>query len=293
MLIATVGWRSIFFINVPLGVAGWWLTARYAAETPPARDRGVDLPGQLAAVVGLTALAGATIEAGASGFRTPVVLGRYVLAVVALAAFLLVERTRARPMLPLWLFRSRTFSIAVSVGLVINVVFYGLIFAFSLFLQRDEGLSPLSAGLAFVPATVAIMASDFTAGRAIPVLGTRRVSASGALLMGVGCLAMFGLLSAHVAALMAALVAALSVTGFGIGLIVPAITSALLGSVDRSWSGIASGTLTAFRQTGSVLGVALFGSLLAGMGATAGLHTACAIAVGLVLVVAALNFTAG
>jgi hypothetical protein len=63
---------------------------------------------------------------------------------------------------------------------------------------------------------------------------------------------------------------------------------AALGSVDRSWSGVVSGTLTAFRQTGSVLGVVLFGSLLAGMGAAAGLHTACAIAVGLVLVVAAL-----
>lgn len=289
LLIATVGWRSIFFINVPLGAAGWWLTARYAAETPPARDRGVDLPGQVAAVVGLTALAGATIEAGSRGFRAPVVIGGYVLAVVAGAAFLLVERTRARPMMPLWLFRSRTFSVAVSAGLVINVVFYGLIFAFSLFWQRYEGLSPLSAGLAFVPATVAIMASDFIAGRAIPLLGTRWVSASGALLMGAGCLAMFGLLSAHVAAL----VAALSVTGFGIGLIVPAMTSALLGSVDRSLSGIASGTLTAFRQTGSVLGVALFGSLLAGMGATAGLHTVCTIAVGLVLVVAALSFTAG
>jgi len=126
---------------------------------------------------------------------------------------------------------------------------------------------------------------------AIPVFGTRRVSASGALLMGVGCLAMVGLLSTHVAALVVALVVALCVTGIGIGQIVPAMISALLGSVDRSWSGIASGTLTAFRQTGSVLGVALFDSLLAGMGATAGQHTACAIAVGLILVVAALIFT--
>jgi len=82
-----------------------------------------------------------------------------------------------------------------------------------------------------------------------------------------------------------------SVTGFGIGLIVTASTSALLGSVDASRSGVASGTLTAFRQTGSVLGVALFGSLLAGMGAAASLDTACAIAVGLIVVMAALNLT--
>jgi MFS transporter, DHA2 family, methylenomycin A resistance protein len=169
-----------------------------------------------------------------------------------------VERTCARPLLPLRLFRSRTLSVAVVAGLLINVVFYGLIFTFSLFLQRHQGLSPLPAGLAFLPAAVLIMASDLIAGRAISAAGTRRVSVGGALLMGAGCLAMFGIVSAHLAALVAALVAALSVTGFGIGLIVTAITAALLGSVDPSFSGIASGTLTAFRQTGSALGAALY-----------------------------------
>jgi MFS transporter, DHA2 family, methylenomycin A resistance protein len=170
-------------------------------------------------------------------------------------------------------------------------VFYGLIFTFSLFLQRHLGLSPFSTGLAFLPVTVLIMASDLIAGRAISMFGTRSVSTTGALAMGAGCLAMFVILVARVPALVAALVAALSVTGFGIGLIVTAITSALLGSVDKSWSGIASGTLTAFRQTGSVLGVALFGSLLAGLGAAAGLRTACAVSAVLIVAVAVLSFT--
>jgi MFS transporter, DHA2 family, methylenomycin A resistance protein len=293
LLIAVASWRLIFFINLPLGAAGFWLTARYATETPAAPDRGLDLPGQLAAVVALTALAGATIEAGSRGFRHPVVIGGYALAVLAGTAFVLAERRRARPMLPLSLFRVRTFSVAVSAGLLINVVFYGLIFIISLFLQRHEGLSPLSTGLAFLPATVLIMASDLIAGRIIPVWGTRRVGVSGALLMGLGCLVMLAGLSARVTALVAVLVAALSVTGFGIGLIVTAITSALLGSVDASRSGVASGTLTASRQTGSVLGVALFGSLLAGMGATAGLRTASAIAAGLVIVVTVLDLAGG
>jgi MFS transporter, DHA2 family, methylenomycin A resistance protein len=86
--------------------------------------------------------------------------------------------------------------------------------------------------------------------------------------MGLGCTAMSGLLSAHAGAL----VAASSVMGFGIGLIAVPLTSALLGGVDKSRSGIASWTLTAFRQTGSVLGVALFGSLLASLGDTVGCH---------------------
>ena len=293
LLIAAAGWRTIFFINVPLGLVGWWLTKRYAAETAPALDRGVDLPGQLAAVVALTALAGGTIEAGSKGFGAPLVIGGYLLVVLAGAVFVAVERTRARPMLPLRLFRSGTFTAAVCVGLLVNVVFYGLIFAFSLFLQRYEGLSPLSTGLAFLPVTLVIMASDVIAGRTTAALGARRVSVGGALVMGAGCLAMFALLAAHASALVATLVAALSVTGLGIGLVVPAITSALLGSVDQSQSGIASGALTAFRQTGSVLGVALYGSLLAAVGAAAGLRTACAISTGLLLAAAVLGCAIG
>jgi MFS transporter, DHA2 family, methylenomycin A resistance protein len=292
LLIAAVGWRSIFFINLPLGAIGYWLTARYATETTPALSRKADLLGQLAAAVALLSLAGATIQAGSTAFARPLVLGGYALAVVAGTAFLVIERTRAQPMLPLSLFRSRVFSAAVCAGLLINIVFYGLIFAFSLFLQRHEGLSPLSAGLAFLPVTVLIMVSDLAAGRAIPAFGARRVGTVGALLMGAGCLAMAGVLSARVTVLIPALVAALTITGFGIGLAVTAITSALLATVDESRSGIASGTLTAFRQTGSVLGVALFGSLLVGMGATGGLEVASAISVGLMVPVVALTILA-
>jgi MFS transporter, DHA2 family, methylenomycin A resistance protein len=293
LLIAAAGWRSIFFINVPLGAIGYWLTARYATETAPARSRKADLLGQVAAVVALFSLAGATIQAGSKAFATPLVLGGYALAVVAGTAFLVIERTRAQPMLPLSLLRRRVFSAAVCAGLLVNVVFYGLIFAFSLFLQRYEGLSPLSAGLAFLPVTVLIMVSDLAAGRVIPAFGASRVGTAGALFMGAGCLAMLSVLLAHVSALIPALVAGLTVTGFGIGLVVTAITSALLGSVDESRSGIASGTLTAFRQTGSVLGVAVLGSVFAGMGAIGGLEVASAISVGLMAAVAALNIFAG
>ena len=218
--------------------------------------------------------------------------GGYALAAAAGAAFIAIEHARERPMLPLSLFRMRAFSTAASAGLLVNLVFFGLIFAFSLFLQRQQGLSPLATGLAFLPVTVLIVVSNLVAGRILPARGTRAVDWAGALLMGAGCLAMLGLLAARADPLVPALIAGLSLTGFGIGLVVTAITSALLGSVAPAQSGIASGTFTAFRQTGSVLGVAVFGTLLASLHLSTGLEVTFAIGAGLVAVVAALGHAA-
>jgi len=295
LLIATLGWRWIFFINLPLGATGIWLTIRFATETPRARDRGLDLRGQLAAVLTLGAFAAAIIEAGSLGLTDPVVLAGLAVAALAGTGFVLTEARRTRPMLPLALFRSRAFSGAVATGLLINIAFYGLIFVFSLFFQRRLGLSPLGTGLAFVPVMAAIMAANILARRVTAMLGTRMVIALGAAFMAAACLGMLGFTSARSGQPLAAgeLIALLAAAGLGVGLIVPAMTSTLLGSVDRSWSGIASGTLTALRQTGSVLGVALFGSLLASLGLIAGLRIALAVSAALALAVAALSTLAG
>ena len=292
LLIAAAGWRSIFFINLPLGTLGWWLTRRYATDTPAAPGRGADLPGQAAAIIALTALAGATIEAGSAGSRLQLVVGGYALAVAAGAAFIAIEHARKRPMLPLSLFRIRAFTTATSAGLLVNLVFFGLIFTFSLFVQDQQGLSPLATGLAFLPVTVLIVVSNLVAGRILPARGTRAVAWAGALLMGAGCLVMLGLVAAQADPLVPALIAGLSLAGFGIGLVVTAVTAALLGSVVPAQSGIASGAFTAFRQTGSVLGVALFGTLLAGLRPSTGLEITFAIGAGLVAVVAALGHAA-
>ncbi len=155
----------------------------------------------------------------------------------------------------------------------------------SLFFQRAQHLSALQAGLAFAPMTGAIMAANAAAGGLGQALGSRGVIAGGALLMAGGAVALEGV-GPHTA--FPALVAQLVALGFGLGLIVPVITASLLGSVERSRSGIASGTLNTARQTGSVIGVALFGSLIAGDRLVDGLHVALVIAAGLSLVVSML-----
>ena len=286
LLTATLGWRAIFFINAPIGLIGIGFTLRWASETSRSRDRGVDLRGQLAVVICLVALAGATIEGGAHGFGAPIVLGGYALTVAAGVGFVVLEAKQARPMLPLGLFSSPTFSAASAIGLLVNIAFYGLIFVFSLFFPRAQHLSALQTGLAFAPMTAAIVAANVLAGRLTTQLGAGRVIAAGGLIMAAGAATLLG---ADASSSYPALVGQLVALGFGLGLVVPVMTSSLLGSVQRSRSGVASGTLNTARQTGSVIGVALFGSLIAGRGGlVSGLHVALTISVALALIVAAL-----
>ena len=285
VLTAALGWRAIFFINAPIGLTGILLTVLCAEETSRSPHRGVDMWGQLAAIACLTLLAAATIEGGTRGFGSPAVLGGYGVAVLAGAAFLAVERARRCPMLPLRLFRTGAFSANAAIGLLINVAFYGLIFVFSLFFQRAQHLSALQAGLAFAPMTGAIMAANAVAGGLAARRGAHTVMAGGALLMTAGAVALEGTGSGTA---FPALVIQMVALGFGLGLIVPVMTASLLGSVDRSRSGIASGTLNTARQTGSVIGVALFGSLIAGGRLVGGLHVALGIAAALTIIVAAL-----
>jgi DHA2 family methylenomycin A resistance protein-like MFS transporter len=287
VLIAAFGWRAVFFINVPLGAAAIYLTLRFASETPQARDRGIDLPGQATGILTLATLAAATIEGGRAGWTRPGVLAACAAALIAFVVFLRIEGVRTRPMLPLALFRRRTFSSAAAIGLLLNVAIYGLIFVLSLFFQRLQGRSPLQTGLAFAPMTGVVLATNIAAGPIAERIGARRLLAGASVLAAGACAALLGV---GRATSYGAMVVQLVVFGASIGLIVPVMTSELLGSVERSYSGVASGTLNTMRQTGSVIGVALFGSLLgaSNAGIPGGLHAALAISAGLLLCSAAL-----
>jgi DHA2 family methylenomycin A resistance protein-like MFS transporter len=285
VLISTVGWRAIFFINVPVAIVGVYLTLGWARETSSACERGLDIPGQVTAVIALVALVGATIEGGVRGFGDPLVVAGFAVSVLAGAGFVAIERFSRSPMLPLQLFGSRTFSSCALIGLLINIVFYGLIFVFSLLFQREQHLSPLQTGLALVPVMLAITVSNLGVGWVSERVGPRRTIAIGALLTGCACAALLGV---GASTSYAAMVAQMFAIGLGGGLIIPIITSEMLGSVERSRSGVAAGTLNTLRQAGSSLGVALFGSLIASQ-FIPGFHVALAISIGVVLVVGLLS----
>jgi DHA2 family methylenomycin A resistance protein-like MFS transporter len=287
-LIALSGWRSIFLINLPIGLAGIWLTCCYATETARLAARTLDIPGQVTAVLALGSLAAAMIEGGERGWSNLFVLTGFAGFALLAALFVAIEFGSKAPMLPLGLFRKPAFSAMSLTGLLVNIGCYGLIFVFSLYFQRLNHLSPLWTGLAFAPMMAAVLATNLIAAKVTAAIGARLTIATGLAIAAASCLALLGLREGTP---YPALCAQLIGLGGGLGLLVPPMTSTLLGSVIKQHSGVASGVLNAMRQTGSAIGVALFGSLLSGAGGfIAGVRIALVIAAALTLcaIVAAL-----
>ncbi|MGV9790709.1 MFS transporter [Streptomyces sp. NPDC003435] len=290
LLVDALGWRSIFFVNIPIAALGIVLVRAYARPAP-ARDasaaRSLDLPGQVLAVVGLGALTGAIVEANARGWTSATVLTCLTVCVLALAAFLATERRTHDPMLPLHLFRRPAFSATSLIGALLNFAFYGLIFVFSLFFQQVWDYSPITAGLAFLPMTAAIMIANLCCGPLVKRYGARSVLITGNTLATLGYLTTIPAIGSDSYARM---VAQFVVAGFGLGLVVPSMTNAMLGSVAPANAGIASGVLNASRQLGGLIGVAVMGLLV---GQTSSGHFLTGLRAALVAAVVALAVSAG
>jgi len=258
-VVSGLGWRSVFFLNLPLGAAGLLLAAR-VLPSPPRRPHGVDPVGQVAGVVALAGLTLALIEAGSAGWASPVVEAGFAAFAVAGAAFVALEGRVGRPMLPLSLFSSSTFSAATGVGLLINLGFYGELFVMSLYLQQLRGFTPLLAGAALVPEAAMAILGSTASGRVMARTGPRLPMLVGLYVGGAGLL---GLMTVGAHTSYWQLVVPFMATGLGMSFTMPAATSAVMEAAPAERGGLASGTLNAARQVGGVIGVALLGSLVA------------------------------
>ncbi|MCX4139721.1 MFS transporter [Paraburkholderia sp. SEWSISQ10-3 4] len=298
VLIAAFGWRSIFLVNLPICVAGLLATLLWvprsgsarkiaqgvASATTTAIPRGIDLSGQALAIVALTAFVAAVIEWRPLGLSHPLVAGGFILALLAAGAFIVVESRVAAPMLPLSLFSKRTFNAAVLFGICVNLTYYGMVFVLSLYLQRVRGYTPLQAGLAFLPLTGGFLLSNVASGWVVGRFGVRVPMIAGAITAGLG----YGLLHfVDASTPLIGLLLPFLLIPSGMGLAVPAMTTAVLASVEAQRAGTASAVLNTARQAGGAVGVAAFGALASGAAATqivAGMQAATAISVGLLVV---------
>ncbi|MFD9220868.1 MFS transporter [Streptomyces sp. NPDC060064] len=251
-LITAWDWRGIFFINVPLGLAGLALATRVPrSERRPAP---LDLPGQLAAVVALAALAFAVIEGGRLGL---VALG---VTAVSAFAFVRIEARQPHPVVPLGLFRTRTVAVAIAAGCAASVAFYGAIFVFSLYFQQVRGERALAAGLLFLPMTALIAVVNVVSSKLAARFGAGLPMVLGQLLAAAGALLLL-LAGADTPVLLVSFL--LVPLALGCGLALPPLIATMMDAVPAERAGLAAGVLNAGRQTAGGLAIAVFGSLVA------------------------------
>lgn len=261
VLVTHWGWRSIFLVNLPIGLLGGCLALRYAAPdgARPESTHRPDWAGQSAAVLSLAALTATLTEMARLGWTSAWVQAGLAVSALSVARFCRIERRSPAPMLPLSLFRRPAFAIASVTGVIVNFSYYGLIFVFSLFFQIEQGLTPQQTGFAFLPFTLALMAASVLAGRLVTRLGARLLMVLGASAAATGYLL---LLPVHVGIGYGWLVAPMLLAAGGIAVLVPTMTNVTLSSVEATRTGIASGVLNAARQLGGLSGVAVFGYLV-------------------------------
>jgi len=289
LLMSMASWRSIFFVNVPICALGAWLTLRVPETERKAHDGRFDVFGQLLAILALTGLTMAVIEAKPLGWTHPLVLACVVVALITVPLFVRAESRNAAPMLPLKFFRAPGFSVAVMYGVIVNFTYYGIVFLLSLYLQRVHGYSALRTGLAYLPLTATFFGVNVFSGWLVGRIGARWPMVLGALIDGLG-FSLFLLLGANSAYLLMLPAFALLPCGMGLG--VPAMTTTVLSAVDKHASGTASGVLNAARQAAGAIGVALFGALAGETNEQIvhGLHRSAWIAVALLVMAAILAF---
>ncbi len=260
LLTESLDWRWIFFVNLPVSVAAVVLTLRYVKESKGTAGQRIDLWGMLTWTAFAGAATYAVIRADTVGWGSARTLGTLAGAVVALIAFLLVERSAAHPMLDPRLFRSGSF-VAVAVGsFAFNAAAFGVLPYTSIWLQTVLGFSPLKGGLVLVPLAVAAFVVAALSGRLMHGVPARFTVGGGLLFVGVGALAQTVL---HADSSWGPLTPGLILAGIGTGLITPALSQAALASVPAHRAGMAGGAMNTFRQLGYALGVAVFGTIVA------------------------------
>jgi MFS transporter, DHA2 family, methylenomycin A resistance protein len=257
-LLTTVDWRWVFTINLPV-CAGMIIFLGVVTRSPT-HPAPFDWAGQALAVIGLSTLVYGLIEGGHAGFGSLPVVVASTVAVLALVGFMVVQARVRHPMMPLDLFRARGFRLALPVGFAFMVGNYGNVFVVSLFLQQELQLSPLHAGLVFVPSAFFAIAANLASGPIANRYGARLPVVAGLTSMGAGLTAMLLVAPLGHPALIA--LCAIPV-GAGGALAMPSVTGVVLDGVPAREAGTASAVFNTFRQVGGAVAIAVFGALIA------------------------------
>ncbi len=269
-LIAAGSWRFVFFINVPISIVVLAVAARHVPETrDPTVSGRVDSVGAAVAVIFLTGLTYGLIEGPTEGWSSTAVLVALAGAAVATPLFVLTERARRAPMLPLGMFRSRQFSAANAVTFVVYGALAGTLFLLPVELQLVRRYSALSSGLALLPVTAIMLVFSARSGRLAARIGPRWQMSAGPVVVGAGLVALTR--ATHAGSYVTSVLPAVVVFGAGLALTVAPLTSTAMGAAPPERAGVASGVNNVVARAAGLLAVAVL-PLLAGLTGTAGLR---------------------
>jgi len=260
LLVETTGWRSIFYLILPLCAAALLLAWTSVPESADPRGRHLDAPGQAAAVFTLGGLAFASIEGTRLGWGSVPVLTALAICAAGAAAFVLVERRRPGGLVPFELFRSRPFSAALAIAGLMTFGMYALLFLMPLYFQTLRGESALEAGIRLLPLSFSFVVVSQFNGPIVQAIGQRTTMASGMAAMGIGALlcALVSTGSGYWP-----LAVALCIVGIGLGLNTAPVNHVAVANVPRARAGTASGLLNTSRMVGATLGIAILGAVFA------------------------------
>jgi MFS family permease len=261
LLVDSIGWRGTFYVNIPVGLAAIALTARFVPESRAPRARRPDPAGQGLIIVMLGSLTYAIIEGPARGWRAPVILALFAVAVAAFGAFVAYEARRPEPVLDPRFFRSAPLSGAVLTAISATAAVGGFLFLATLYLQDVRGMSAVRAGLHLLPMATMVALGALVSSRILARRGARLPMVAAGVALAAG-----GVLLSRLTASsgLVPLAVAFVVFGIGGGVINAPITYTAVSGLPVSQAGVASGIASTSRQIGQVLGIAVAGSILAG-----------------------------
>ena len=263
-LVESVSWQSIFFLNLPVAVAAILVTLFAVRES---RDETVaqriDVPGVITLTIGLASLILALVEGNSWHWGSTRVIALFLIAVIGLGSFILIERRQAAPMVDFTFFRSRTFLGANIVAFIVSFAMMAMFFFLALYMQNIRGYSPLQAGVRFLPSTLMIVMIAPLAGRLADRVGPRP-------LMTFGLLAVSGALfwqsTLTISSGYGHLLPGFVLMGIGMAFVMSPMSTAAMNSVEQTKAGVASGILSMNRMVGGTFGVAILGALVATLG---------------------------
>ncbi|OJU84807.1 MAG: hypothetical protein BGO11_03600 [Solirubrobacterales bacterium 70-9] len=259
-----LGWESIFYVNVPIGIAAIAISRTRLRETRDPAAGAVDWPGVATFTAALFTLVLALVRGNDDGWGSTPIVALFAGSAVLFAAFLAIERRSAAPMLPLGLFRRPAFT-GVQIGaFAVSASIFALFLYVTLYLQNYLGYSPLQAGLRYLPITIVSFFFAPLAGALLSRLPARLMMGASLAVIGVGLLLMTGLDAGDG---WTAMLAGLVVVGAGVGFLNPVIADVALSVVPKERSGMAAGINDTFRQVGVAVGVAVWGAIFVGRGA--------------------------